>query len=188
VHGDIKPDNVLVFDDEFGGRTTKIIDFAYSARWTHASDFIRIPSTKPWSAPEWHLRGHTFDGAKKMDVYSYGLLCLWLLCKSGAVTFHPSTGIGQRLFGQQSGWALADVEEFKSNPDNVELLDQALSSVISENSELLSTFGVLFRETLQKDPRNRPCDLTSCMKLLMTPEEYLVLVNGSKSYTNLLRV
>jgi serine/threonine protein kinase len=59
VHGDIKPDNVLIFDGTSGEVTAKIVDFAYSARWTRAGDFARIPSTKPWNAPEWHLRGHT---------------------------------------------------------------------------------------------------------------------------------
>jgi hypothetical protein len=125
-----------------------------------------------------------------MDVYlySYGLLCLWLLCKSGAVNIRPSSKVGQLLLKKECEWALTDVEEFKSNPDNIELLDQELSHSIPENLELLSTFRALFRKTLQKNPRSRPCDLSSCMKLLMGSEEYLALVDGSKPYGIPLRV
>ena len=38
-----------------------------------------LPKSKPWNAPEYHHRGFPFDSAVKMDVYSFGLFCLWVL-------------------------------------------------------------------------------------------------------------
>ena len=39
-----------------------------------------MPRTRPWNAPEWHHhRKYTFDEAMLMDVYSYGMLCMWIL-------------------------------------------------------------------------------------------------------------
>ena len=42
-----------------------------------------MPYSKGWTAPEWyHCRGGfttTFSNAVKMDLYSYALLCVWLL-------------------------------------------------------------------------------------------------------------
>ncbi|CEL08488.1 hypothetical protein ASPCAL11637 [Aspergillus calidoustus] len=80
VHGDIKPQNVLVF----GGRNTvhfvRISDFGYSTLFAKLEDKILMPQTPPWIAPEYH-KGQAVDraAAQKMDVYSFGLLCLWLL-------------------------------------------------------------------------------------------------------------
>ena len=51
-----------------------------------ADSLIHIPTTTPrWNAPEWHHQGFStnFAGAMKMDAYSFGLLCLWLLFYAG---------------------------------------------------------------------------------------------------------
>lgn len=38
-----------------------------------------MPRTAPWNAAEHHNRGYLWRDAVEMDVYSLGLLCLWLL-------------------------------------------------------------------------------------------------------------
>ena len=38
-----------------------------------------LPKSKPWNAPEYHHRGIPFLQAAKLDIYSFGLLCLWVL-------------------------------------------------------------------------------------------------------------
>lgn len=38
-----------------------------------------MPSSKPWAAPEHHHRGFEQSQLFKMDIYSFGMLCLWLL-------------------------------------------------------------------------------------------------------------
>ena len=81
IHGDIKPQNVLIFEDQPGRYTAKVMDFGYSTLFSTEKDLINMPLSWPWAAPEWHHRGFLPSHAMKMDVYSIGLLCLWLLCK-----------------------------------------------------------------------------------------------------------
>jgi serine/threonine protein kinase len=78
IHGDIKPENVLLFKDECGALVPKLADFGYSTM--SLSDMpIYLPKSKPWTAPEHHHRGFNMLSARRMDVYSFGMLCLWLL-------------------------------------------------------------------------------------------------------------
>ena len=44
-----------------------------------ANALIYMPKSEPWHAPEWHYRGFGLLDAMKMDVFSFGTLCLWLL-------------------------------------------------------------------------------------------------------------
>ncbi|KAF9771362.1 hypothetical protein IL306_010989 [Fusarium sp. DS 682] len=81
IHGDIKPQNVLVFKDQATDKfTAKVIDFGFSSRYVDDDDLLRLARTPPWDAPE--LRKYTevkpID-ARRADVFSYGMLCLWIL-------------------------------------------------------------------------------------------------------------
>ncbi|KAL8995135.1 MAG: hypothetical protein Q9169_005078 [Polycauliona sp. 2 TL-2023] len=80
VHGDIKPQNVLVFQTSTKIYTVKVADFGYSTVYATDNDLIQMPRSLHWTAPEWHHRGFSFEQAKKMDVYSLALLVFWLLC------------------------------------------------------------------------------------------------------------
>ena len=81
IHGDIKPGNILIFRDTNGQFIAKVTDFGYSTivTATDNSQLVYIPKSDPWYAPEHHHRGFTFSRAKKMDIFSYGLFCLWFL-------------------------------------------------------------------------------------------------------------
>ncbi|KAL8840333.1 MAG: hypothetical protein Q9170_001348 [Blastenia crenularia] len=89
VHGDIKPQNVLVFQTSTKIYTVKVADFGYSTVHATDKDLIQMPRSLHWTAPEWHHRGFSFEQAKKMDVYSLGLLVLWLLCYNNPVSAAP---------------------------------------------------------------------------------------------------
>ena len=56
----------------------KITDFGYSTL-NAGNTLINMPKSQPWQAPEWHHRGFGISDAMKMDVFSFGMLCLWLL-------------------------------------------------------------------------------------------------------------
>lgn len=79
VHGDLKPQNVLIFDNEEGGYIARVADFGYSTQWALPNDLVQMPRSRPWDAPEWHHRGFTPVQAMKMDAYSFGMVVLWLL-------------------------------------------------------------------------------------------------------------
>ncbi len=79
IHGDIKPQNLLVFNHKRRSHIIKVADFGYSTRWASTNDLIQMPRSEPWTALEWHHRGFTPAQAKLFDVYSFGMLVLWLL-------------------------------------------------------------------------------------------------------------
>jgi serine/threonine protein kinase len=79
IHGDIKPQNILIFKDGPDGYVARVADFGFSTWFRGDNDFILMPRSRPWYAPEYHGRGFSPDDAKRMDVYSFGMLCLWLL-------------------------------------------------------------------------------------------------------------
>ena len=38
-----------------------------------------MPESEPWNAPEYCARHFKSEEAKQMDVYSFAMLCVWLL-------------------------------------------------------------------------------------------------------------
>ena len=80
-HGDLKPANVLLFRERAGEMYAKLGDFGYAGWATGNTEnaLVHPPRSWPWNASEYHHRGFTIPAAKKMDVFSFGLLCLWVL-------------------------------------------------------------------------------------------------------------
>ena len=42
-----------------------------------------MPHIEPWNAREHHDRSFRSEQAKRMDVYSFGLLCFWIVLQAG---------------------------------------------------------------------------------------------------------
>ena len=59
--------------------TVKVADFGYSTLTVGDSGKVILPKSRPWNAPEHHPGEFNTQEAKKTDVYSFGMLCLWLL-------------------------------------------------------------------------------------------------------------
>lgn len=71
VHGDLKPDNVLVCSGE--RPTAKLSDFGYAVVSESATDYVFLSGTDPWKAPE--ADGPlSIEDIRYSDVYSLGLL------------------------------------------------------------------------------------------------------------------
>lgn len=83
VHGDIKPRNILVFEDANGDPVVKVSDFGYSTLASEHSDAacIYLPKSCPWHAPETEHKQGPYDlrSAKVADLWCTGLTILWLL-------------------------------------------------------------------------------------------------------------
>jgi hypothetical protein len=67
----------------------KVADFGYStcmgaAENTSSSEQVSLPWSPPWNAPEIHRDNYIlpFSEAKLSDVFSLGMLCLWLLFRN----------------------------------------------------------------------------------------------------------
>ena len=71
---------MLIFEDGDGTYTAKVADFGFSTHFhSEQEDLIQMPKSVPWTAPEHHGRCFTLQSAKAMDVYSFSMLCLWML-------------------------------------------------------------------------------------------------------------
>ena len=78
IHGDVNPRNILVFDDN-GKFLPKLCDFGYAALMA-GSDAMRLATTWPWYAPEAEYTwSFNFTSAQKTDIYSFGVVCMWIL-------------------------------------------------------------------------------------------------------------
>ena len=96
VHGDIKPQNVLVFKDAITRKIiVKVADFGYSTLTVGESGKVFLPKSRPWNAPEHHFRNFKVHEAKNMDVYSFGMLCLWFLFRSRLQDIPQTTADGR---------------------------------------------------------------------------------------------
>ncbi|KAL9615144.1 MAG: hypothetical protein Q9167_000462 [Letrouitia subvulpina] len=78
IHGDIKPSNAYVYEKD-GKRTVKLADLGDASICDDDEAMVFLPRSKPWNSPEHHYRGVPFWQATKMDIYSFGLVCLWIL-------------------------------------------------------------------------------------------------------------
>lgn len=80
IHGDIKPHNVLIFEERPGLYTAKLSDLGHSIPFCNDDDRVPMASTRPWQAPEHnHRETYQLSDMISMEVYSFGMVCLWLL-------------------------------------------------------------------------------------------------------------
>ncbi|KAL9132959.1 MAG: hypothetical protein Q9175_005864 [Cornicularia normoerica] len=120
--GDIKPKNILVFQEGENNYVAKLIDFGCSSFGLDEQDTVVLSRTRGWEAPEYRRGTFTVRQAKKYDIYLYGKVCLWVL-------------LGQEL----------DVEEF-FNPSSVAPIQYNLEAV-AEALRRCERFQSEFRDT-----------------------------------------
>ena len=75
----MKPENILIFEDEDGAPHVRVTDFGHSAFGENDKEKCYPPSSGFWTAPEHHHLGFSIVDAKIMDVYTLALIGLWLL-------------------------------------------------------------------------------------------------------------
>ena len=74
--------------------TVKVADFGYSTLTAGGSGTVLLQKSRPWNAPEHHFGEFKAHEAKKTDVYSFGMLCLWVLFKSRVSEVPQTTADG----------------------------------------------------------------------------------------------
>ncbi|KAI1335948.1 hypothetical protein F5Y15DRAFT_408851 [Xylariaceae sp. FL0016] len=169
VHGDVKPENVLVFPrrDADNAFVAKLTDFGHSVFESSRSN--ALPAFTPkWCAPELSpdattSRTMVFREMKLTDVYSYGLVVLSIML---SCPFH------ERIENVEAP-KLDDSMLTKA----IELLDKEDRE--KQDSDLdLSTIRSLMRRTVRLNPAHR--DLDQCMRIM----ERYDRVNGNKLHVS----
>ena len=167
MHGDIKPMNALVYEQN-GKLSVKLADLGDASICSNEESIVYLPRSRPWFAPEYHHRGFRFLHAKKMDVYSFGLLCFWLLL--GNSLQYPPT----RLHRSQSSanvdpglpFTIAALEILKQSNRLQDAAKEILPTIKDLTLEQQRSLFLLFDLTLAKDPEARPSDFLLILKLL----------------------
>ena len=172
VHGDIKPGNVLIFEDD-SRFIAKVADFGFATCLHGDEDLLSIPISEPWTAPE--HSDHLFrpESAKKMDVYSFALLCTWLLFEAGScrgLLLPPDTNLetGQVVTFEPRQSEQNILQLWKRDSD--EKLVKWISWLVREderlNSNLKDNLIRFFWSTLTFDPESRCMDFERLVALL----------------------
>jgi serine/threonine protein kinase len=173
IHGDIKPQNVLVFKDATG-TTIKVADFGYSTLAAGDAGKVFLPKSRPWNAPEHHFGEFEALKAKKADVYSYGMLCLWALFGHSLPDIPQTNAEGATTiisFDTPTN-SSTSLERLK-NDDRVEYIARQLvdsiplSEITTEHKIHLKEF---FSSTVSLNPDKRSSDFRKLAGLL-SPEQ-----------------
>jgi serine/threonine protein kinase len=168
IHGDIKPQNMLVFQYATGKIIVKVADFGYSTLAIGEAGVVYLPKSRPWNAPEHHFGEFTPLAAKQTDVYSFGLLCLWVLFRN--------EGIAQKSMGNIAEFESFDafagprtpLEQLKDDDGVERLASQLMESVpladlSAENRVRLKEF---FSLTVSRSTEKRTSDIVKLVGLL----------------------
>jgi hypothetical protein len=127
-----------------------VADFGYSTRFASNDEAIEMPRSQYWVAPEWHHRLKVnVIGAMKMDAFSFGTLCLWLL-------FYNTPGDSKHRF----------YTDLKSGISRPVLASQYVKTTAGLEDQMRSNLYPLFERTLCSDPIDRTADFTQLLDLL----------------------
>ncbi|KAH7136339.1 hypothetical protein EDB81DRAFT_858431 [Dactylonectria macrodidyma] len=151
VHGDIKPENILIDENSPGVYSAKITDFGYSTlnMARHEDEPVALPTSWPWTAPEVTKENFIlfFFEARRADYFSFGMLCLWLLF---------TEDLASDLDGD------SDLEKLATLKNDGALQSFALNSVQSKaldsdefSQRVKEGLGFFFQWTLEMNPLNR---------------------------------
>jgi serine/threonine protein kinase len=188
IHGDIKPQNVLIFKGDNGSFTAKVADFGFSTRSAHDDHHIALPESWPWYAPE--IREYpelSPQQAAKTEVFSFGMLCLWFMFEKYLSGVLPLPGAAQSARSSyiykgedRSLQFLADLKKEDSLTQLASQLVMVETDLDVESRQMLEHF---FRGCLPCDPKSRDVDIQYLLKHMNVHQyELLVLVMNHAKY------
>ncbi|RMJ15575.1 hypothetical protein BHE90_005333 [Fusarium euwallaceae] len=169
IHGDIKPENVLVFKED-GTYGARVIDFGYSTLYADNHRCIKLPISYPWNAPENNRQSKewTLPEAKRADTFSFAMVCLWFLFQpyfSGSKPLPPSisNSIMEEFAPEQEQSPLHDIhvlDTLKVSNEKLLLLScQLLAAEDSLDDSKRDILQVFFRTSLSRHPEDREASL-----------------------------
>ncbi|KAJ4288626.1 hypothetical protein N0V90_011863 [Kalmusia sp. IMI 367209] len=158
VHGDIKAENTLVFENDEGGYTAKLSDFGCAIfletyKGKEPPPMVRLPGiSRPWCAPE-ARDPVSSDELVYTDVYSLGLLLFRLMVfMEPFKVFDLATEKEERLS------SIEQLLQLKNLPNMISwAVEEALAAKWSDNVRLAT--NAIFNSALGFNPRARDIGL-----------------------------
>ena len=119
-----------------------------------------MPHIEPWNAPEYHDRYFRPEEAKQMDVYSFGLLCFWLVFQAGSsgnLRLPPDTILksGQFFSFERDEPENNLLQVWKGNDRLINWLCWLIEEDDRFDSVAKSRWLLFFRSTLAFEPQSR---------------------------------
>jgi len=149
--------------DATGKTTVKVADFGYSTLAVGDAKNICLPKSRPWNAPEHHFGEFTTHDAKQTDVYSFGMLCLWVVSR-GAPILQNNT---EYTFAASTG-SCTMLEQLKYDDKLEQLANQLIDSIppAEINAEHRHRLKEFFSLAVPLNWTKRTSDLRRLMSLL----------------------
>ena len=122
-----------------------------------------LPKSRPWNAPEHHFGEFTAPVAKQTDVYSFDMLCLWVLSWNVPI-LHDGT---EYTFDASTGSRIL-LEQLKYDDKLENIAHQLLDSIplAGVNMEHRNRFKEIFSLTVPLNPKTRSSNLGKLEGLL----------------------
>lgn len=133
-------------------------------------EYIMLPRSSPWSAPELHFRCKPAQ-ARKMEVFSYGMLCLWVMFEEylSAKAILPQEALWAEQYFQNKGErvdCLNVLQELK-NEDKLALLARQLVTTEQDlDDSKKQALQEFFSASLRCRPDERAADLKQAFSFL----------------------
>jgi serine/threonine protein kinase len=150
VHCDIKPDNLLVFQHDTNQYFIKVADFGYASPVTESGS-VHLATPAAWTDPTY--RGEALDAntAKKMESYSFGLVCAWLLREASI-----------HRVSQNSGTPVSSAAQ-SAKPED---WSAVLAGISNLDADQIRNIRKFFSLTLAADRDQRSTDFPELIRLL----------------------
>ena len=170
IHGDIKPANILMFRDSIGEVVPRMADFGYSTivHQNGDNETIKLPRSRPWDAPEHTFGPCNFVAASRMDIFSLGMVCLWVLChqKAGEETLLlPVPDSNAIDISTGFSWSRS-IEQWKESDHLIRLAKSAAHSFENLPNNQQNRLDEFFTSALQIKPTDREHNARRLLRIL----------------------
>jgi serine/threonine protein kinase len=143
----------------------KVADFGFAT--VASRNKVDVAISTPWVAPEVGSRddGHTLEQAKKTDVYSFGMLCLWLIFREKLE--HMESAIRKPGKKYEVASDIEILEKWNVADTSTNAVQHSALDFVKHlpSNNLKPVVESLFRETLSLQPDKRS-DFTTIAHLL----------------------
>jgi hypothetical protein len=149
-----------------------VTDFGYSTRFANEDDLIPVPKSWPWHAPEHNRNKFTPVQARKMDVFSFGMLCLWVLFEkyfSGTTPFPQKAHWVERYYRDKRQRHLSKgiLEDLKQGDELAMLALQLVMAEKDLDKDKKQALERFFSVSLACNPNERDSSLEQSFSRLI---------------------